>query len=51
MIALIKFNAARINHDKLMVQPFRIHIDTVTRHTWHIVNNGDTLLANLVKQR
>ena len=50
MVALIELDAAGVNDRKLMVQPLRIQIDAVTRHARHIVDNGDTLLADLIEQ-
>ena len=51
VIALVKFNAARIDHGELMVQPVCIHVDTVTRDARHIIDNRQSLPADLVKKR
>ena len=51
MVTLIELDAAGVNDRKLMVQPLRIQIDAVTRHARHIIDNGDTLFADLIEQR
>ena len=50
MIAFIELNPARINDGEFMIEPFRIHIDTVTRHARHIIYNRNTLFSNLIEQ-
>ena len=51
MVALVKLDAARIYYRKLVVQPLRIHIDAVTRHPRHVIDNRHALLTNLIEQR
>ena len=47
----IRLDTTRIDQRKLVIQPLRIRIDTVTGHTRRILHDGDLLPCNQVEQR
>ena len=50
MICILKFNTACIYNGKIMIQPFSLHINTITSYPRHIINNRHPPLANLIKK-
>ena len=51
VVALIELDAAGIDHREVLVEPLRIKVDAVARDARHVVDDGDTLLANLIEER
>ena len=47
----IRLDTTRIDQRKLVIQPLRIRIDTVTGHARRILHDGDLLPCNQVEQR